>query len=315
MSLKLDVLVATYQRPHMLARALESLLDAPAPVGLNVHVTVIDNDHSEATGHVIERYIPRFDGRLAHVSEHRRGKSHALNNGIEHTSGDLIGFIDDDEEVDTGWYTQIVHAFRDERVGFIGGPCLPRWGAVPPAWLPATFRGVIGYVDDGDRVMVFGKDAPGILMGGNAVIRRRVLERAGPFAPQLGPTGDRRLMSGEDEELFSRLLRADALGLYVPDLKIYHYVPAERLTKRYFRRWCFWHGVSSSVIERLRPSPVRRVGRIPRYVVGSAARGLAQLVGGARAVDPSRRFASELSMWQLAGFVYGAYWYEPEPRA
>ena len=298
----------------MLARALESLLEAPVPIGLTVRVTVIDNDHSDATRHVIERVLPRFHGRLAHVTELRRGKSHALNTGIRHTNGDLIGVIDDDEEIDKEWYAQIAHAFRDERVGFIGGPCLPRWGAAPPAWLPPTYGGVIGYVDDGDRVMVFGKDAPGILMGGNAVIRRRVLERAGPYAPELGPTGDRRLMSGEDEELFGRLLRADALGLYVPGLKIYHYVPPERLTKRYYRRWCFWHGVSSSVIERLRPSPVRRVGRIPRYLLGSAARSLVQMAANARAVDASRRFASELTMWRLAGFVYGAYWYRSEPR-
>jgi hypothetical protein len=43
-------------------------------------------------------------------------------------------------------------------------------------------------------------------------------------------------------------------------------------------------------------------------------RGLVEITASARAVDPSRRFASELSMWQLAGFVYGAYWYRPEPR-
>jgi cellulose synthase/poly-beta-1,6-N-acetylglucosamine synthase-like glycosyltransferase len=308
--MKLDVLVATCERPELLSRTLESLLSAPVPVGLDVHVTVIHNDDSQGTRDVVERAEPAFHGRLHYVHERRRGKSHALNRGIRATSGDLIGLIDDDEEIEAGWYAHVVHAFRDERVDFIGGPCLPRWGAVPPAWMPAAYRGVIGYVDDGDRVMVFGKDAPGILMGGNAVIRRRVLQRTGTFLPELGPTPDRRMFSGEDEDLYARLLIAGAHGLYIPGLKIYHYVPPERLTKRYYRSWCFWNGVSRSVIDSHRPSHVIRVGKVPRYLYGAAVRGLMRVLRPFRhRVDPASRFSAELALWHLLGFVYGSYFH------
>jgi glucosyl-dolichyl phosphate glucuronosyltransferase len=311
--MKLDVLVATCERPELLARTLESLLSAPRPVGLDVHVTVIHNDGAVATRDVVKQVEGAFEGRLHYIQEAQRGKSYALNTGIQATSGDLIGFIDDDEEVDTGWFAQIAHAFRDERVDFIGGPCLPRWGAVPPNWMPASYRGVIGYVDDGDRVMVFGKDAPGILMGGNAVIRRRVLQRAGEFLTTLGPRPDARLMSGEDEDFYARLLDVGAHGLYIPDLKIYHYVPAERLTKRYYRRWCFWNGVSRSVIDAHRPSRVTRVGKVPRHLYGSAARGLMRMVQSFRSrLEPSSRFAAELAVWHLLGFIYGSYFHRRE---
>lgn len=305
--MKLDVLVTTFERPHMLARTLESLWQAPIPVGLTVNITVIENEPSAGAAAVVEQFAERFEGRVKYVRERRRGKSNALNTGINLTDGDLIGVVDDDEEVDPGWYAQIVHAFRDERVDFIGGPCLPRWGAVPPSWMPASYRGVIGYVDDGDRVMVFGKDAPGILMGGNAVVRRAVLERVGFFSPRLGPTADRRLMSGEDEHLYVRLLREGAYGLYNPGLKIYHYVPPERLTKKYYRRWCFWNGVSRSIIEHERPSSVVRVGKVPRYLYGTAMRGLMRVFAPFRPIDPSSRFAAELAVWHLLGFVYGSY--------
>jgi glycosyltransferase involved in cell wall biosynthesis len=314
--MRLDVLIATCERPVLLSRTLESLLSAPVPVGFDVRVTVIHNDGTDATRHVVEQFERAFEGRLHYIHERRRGKSYALNTGIHTTTGDLIGFIDDDEEVDTGWYAQIIHAFRDESVDFIGGPCLPRWGAVPPSWMPSSYRGVIGYVDDGDRVMVFGKDAPGILMGGNAVIRRRVLQRAGDFLPALGPRPDRRLLSGEDEDFYARLLDVGAHGLYVPGLRIYHYVPAERLTKQYYRRWCFWNGVSRSVIDSQRPSHVIRVGKVPRYLYGSAVRGLMRVVQSFRGrLDPSSRFAAELAVWHLLGFVYGCYFHRSDVEA
>ena len=306
--MKLDVLIATCERPHLLHRTLESVIAAPIPIGLDVHVLVVDNDGDAATRRVVERLAPRFDGRLGYAHERRRGKSYALNSGIEATAGDLIGFLDDDEEIDPGWFAEVLHAFGDERVDFISGACLPRWGAVPPGWMPASFRGVIGHVDDGDRVMVFGKDAPGILMGGNAVVRRRVVRLAGEFLPALGPRPDRRLMSGEDEDFYGRLLSAGAHGLYVPNLKIYHYVPPERLTKHYYRRWCFWNGVSRSVIELQRPSSAIRVGKVPRYLYGTAVRGLLRIVCSLRGpLDPASRFAAELAVWHLLGFVYGSY--------
>lgn len=304
----LDVLVATCERPDLLARTLSSLLAAPVPPGLEVRVTVVHNDGTNAARMVVEHWIPRFEGRLAYRYERRRGKSHALNAGVEATDGDLIGFVDDDEEINRGWYREVLRAFQHEGVDFIGGPCLPRWGAVPPSWMPPAYRGVIGYVDDGDQVMVFGKDAPGILMGGNAVVRRRTLQRTGRFEPQLGPQPDRRLMSGEDEDLYVRLLSAGAHGLYIPDLKIYHYVPADRLTKPYYRRWCFWNGVSRSLIEGRRPSAAIRIGKVPRYLYGRAVRGLVQLLRPFRAaVDPASRFAAELALWHIVGFIYGTY--------
>jgi len=314
--MKLDVIVATCERPHLLTRTLESLLAAPIPRGLDVHVTVVHNDGETATRETVDAFTGRFDGRLQYIHEERRGKSYALNTGITHTDGDLLGFVDDDEEIDLGWYTQVFAAFRNGEVDFIGGPCLPRWGAVPPTWMPESYRGVIGYVDDGDRVMVFGKDAPGILMGGNAVVRRRVLHRAGEFLPALGPRPDRRLLSGEDEDFYARLLSAGAHGLYIPDLKIYHYVPPERLTKQYYRRWCFWNGVSRSVIDAYRPARVTHVGKVPRYLYGSAVRGVMRVLRSFRgSFDPSSRFAGELAVWHLLGFVYGSYFHRDDAEA
>src|SRR5262249_61861782 len=127
---------------------------------------------------------------------------------------------------------------RDSRVDFISGPYLPRWGAPPPEWLPREYPGVIGWVEAGDRVLKFGADTGGVLLGGNAVVRRSAGEAAGWYNVAFGNSGAK-VGGCEDVDFFERLMLLGSTGYYVPRLIIYHYVPPSRLTKRYHRHWCF----------------------------------------------------------------------------
>lgn len=309
----LNVIIATYNRCDLLGRTLASLLAAEAPSGLDVCVTVADNNSKDKTREVVEAWMPKFAGRLHYLFEGRQGKSYALNTAIASTDSDLIGMIDDDEEVDKNWYARVAEAFKDRAVDFIGGPYLPRWGAEPPAWLPESYRGVIGWVDAGDKVLPYNENYPGILMGGNAVFRRALLARVGPYATNLGRT-DKHLLSCEDEDMYQRLLAAGARGCYVPDLIIHHYIPPERLTKRYYRRWCFWRGVSHGVMDRKRRSPVVYLFGVPRWFYGQAARGLLRIATATfnRRSDAAQNFSGELDVWNLMGFFYGKHFYHPE---
>lgn len=310
--MKLDVVIATYNRRELLGRALASLLAAEVPGGMTARVIVVDNNSNDGTPEVVKEWGGRFGGRLEYVFEGRQGKSHALNAGIDAARGDLVGMIDDDEEADARWYTTVREAFADPSVDFIGGACLPRWGAPQPSWLPRDYPGVIGWIDGGDRVAAYGSEYEGVLMGGNAVLRRAVFERVGLYATSLGPTG-RRLGLGEDQEMFERLMAAGLRGFYRPDLVIYHYVPPERLTKRYYRRWCFRNGVSLGVIDRGRRAPVAYLAGVPRWLYGKAARSLLRMAReGLRSDgDPARVFSNELPVWDLAGFFYGKHFARP----
>src|SRR5262245_38477770 len=107
----LDVIIPTHNRHLMLARTLKSLLDAPVPAGLEVCITVVDNNSSDETRNVVNEFSAGIGRALKYVFEARQGRSFALNAGIHSTDGDLIGMIDDDEEIDRLWYTTINSAF------------------------------------------------------------------------------------------------------------------------------------------------------------------------------------------------------------
>ena len=118
------------------------------------------------------------------------GKPHALNAGVAAAAGDLIGLIDDDEEIAPDWFRVVWRHFNGHpELDFIGGKCLPLWGAPRPVWLGRHYVGVIGWVDPGPQQQVMDGRYQGMLMGGNAVIRRRALERAGPYSAELSRTG------------------------------------------------------------------------------------------------------------------------------
>ena len=160
------------------------------PDGLDVRVLVVDNASTDGTRALVEESAHAVcAGGFSTSSSATPGKPHALNAGIAATDGDLIGLIDDDEEVDAGWFESIQRHFAAgrEHVDFIGGKCLPLWGAPRPGWLGRGYLGVIGWVDPGPLPRAMDASYPGILMGGNAVIRRRVsgarrsvLDRAQP---------------------------------------------------------------------------------------------------------------------------------------
>lgn len=310
--MQLDVIIPTYNRHDLLERTLASLLAAPVPEGLRVGVTVVDNNSKDATRETVEAWQEKFAGRLKYILETEQGRSPAINAGIRAADGDLVGMIDDDEEIDAGWYARIKSAFADDTLDFIGGPCLPRWGMECPEWLPKDHPGVIGWIDGGDKVQAFGTEYEGILMGGNAVARRALLEKVGLYATNLGRSGSN-LMSGEDQDMFERLMAAQARGLYLPDLIIYHYVPPERLTKRYYRRWCFWNGVSLGMIDRRKRAPVAYLAGVPRWLYGRAARRLLQ--AGRESLRSGRNspqvFSGELVAWDFVGFIYGKHFYRP----
>jgi glucosyl-dolichyl phosphate glucuronosyltransferase len=311
--MQLDVVIPTYNRSLLLRKALRSLLDARLPPGLEVRITVVDNNSSDDTREVILAEQAKADRPISYVFEKRQGRSPALNAGVAATSGSHVGFIDDDEQVDKSWYEQIVSVFSEHDVDFIGGPYVPQFESAVPEWLPREYNSVIGAVDGGTSRVPFDRNYPGILMGGNAVFTRETLQKVGPYSIALGRSGNR-LLSCEDEEMYERLLAAGARGLYVPELIIYHFVPTERLTKRYHRAWCFWQSVSSAVLDRIRPQPTAYVLGVPRYFYGRALRGMLRLASIWNR-EPASRFSNELSLWELAGFFYGKHFYRPDGQS
>ena len=297
----LDLLIPTFNRATLLQKCLESIARALHPTTLNINVVILDNNSSDSTPQVAQAFVRRQSTiKFQYVFVARAGKSAALNEGISRTHSELVGMIDDDEELDENWFDVVAKEMRDPDLEYIGGPYLPNWEVPPPGWLPDRARGVLGIVPRVRRT-AFAADFPGILMGGNAVIRRHTLEKVLPYPDKISKIAGR-VWSGEDEAIYHRLLSIGAKGIAVPELKIYHWIPAHRLNRQYFRRWSWERGRGIGYQYRLRRFDGANILGIPRYKFREAARGIKKFVFARSERD---RFEAELALLDFCGLLYG----------
>lgn len=300
----LDVVIPTFNRSRSVVRTLESLRRAPVPAGLTVTVFVVDNASTDDTRAQVEAASRAWPaGSVHYVFEQYPGASAARNAGVMASRGTMIGFLDDDVEVERDWFTVVHEAFADETLDFAGGPYAPAWEVPPPAWLPIGYAAVLG---TSPATAPTGDYGPGLcLTTGNAVIRRAALQRVGAFNTRLGrgPVG---LGSCEDHELTLRLVSAGRRGRYLPGLRVRHHIPAARMTRRYYRRWVFDHAASYAQLSTLYAEPVVHLFGIPRYYYRQALTGLGRLLARwtLRRL-PGQALDDELPMWHLAGFAWG----------
>jgi glycosyltransferase involved in cell wall biosynthesis len=310
-TLSATVLVCTYNRAGLLREMLESLRANEA--AREWDVVVVDNNSTDDTRAVVEAMGPRFPVPLSYAFEPQQGKSHALNTGIALARGEVVVFTDDDVRVGHGWLdAACAELDADHALDYTGGPVRPIWGAPPPAWLDqqrADLWGTLAILDYGNRGFVF-EERQRVPLGANMAVRRRLIERIGGFDAELGRRG-RSLLGQEQAEFFARGRSLGARGAYVPAMELHHHVPPERLTKRYFRRWWFWKGVSRARVDLMHQQTelgldlraVPYVLRVPRFVWGLLLRGAVRWLGSMPARERVSATRYEMQCAYALGYV------------
>jgi len=305
------ILVCTYNRSDELSRTLDSLAGLRVRNDISWDVLIVDNNSTDSTREVVERRVPSFPAPLRYVFEGRQGKSHALNTGMAATAARILLFTDDDVRVPATWLNAAVAPLleRDD-IEYTGGPVRPIWGARQPVWLEETgnLGGTIAVKDHGRAPFVF-EERKKTPLGVNMAVRRSLIDRIGGFRPDLGRSG-KSLLGQEQAEFFYRSRHAGARGLYVPDMVVDHVVPAARLTRRYFRRWWYWKGVSHARLHNIHHETelglsltnVPRVAGIPRFVCGTMLDSVRGWVNAWISGDPVQRAERGLMILYSLGY-------------
>ena len=305
------VLIATFNRAALLGDTLDTLARVDPPASRSWDVVVIDNNSRDQTRAIVESRQQFFPVPLRYVFEPRQGRSAALNTGQRVTTAPFILYTDDDVRVAPGWLNVGIEALA-EGWDYVGGPVDPLWEAPRPSWLHHDLHGTIAILDYGSSRFVF-EDRRRVPLGANMGVRRDLLHRIGGFREDLGRSSGKRLMGQEVPDLLARARAVRARGLYAPDFRVEHHVPAARLTKPYFRRWWYGKGLSKASLELHQPLTelgldLRRephIGSVPRFIVGDAIRDatayMRALVGG----NEARRFRHEMMLAYAAGYIAG----------
>jgi GT2 family glycosyltransferase len=201
-----SIVIPTRARLSYLEVALSSI--APQAARLDAEVLVVDDDGPSRAAHEL---AARFGARY---EPHPRplGLNVARNTGVERSDGELVAFVDDDVRASPGWLSALLDAARrNPQIEVFTGPIIARLEGPAPRSCGRE-RAPITTLELGSS------DADArFAWGANMTIRRRALERVGPF--------DVSLEHGGDEQEWQERLRAqtpDARVLYVAGAAVEH---------------------------------------------------------------------------------------------
>jgi len=313
-----SVLICTYNRAAMLRETLAALRDLAMPPGCDVDIVVVDNNSTDDTALVLSEAARDSSVPIVYLKEARQGKSFALNSGLAVARGDVIALTDDDVLPAQDWLCRIVDGFRERDVTFVFGKVLPRWGCVPPPELLTTraqhIWGPLAIVDYGDLAIDYRPESVGqrLPIGANLAFARSALTTIGGWRTDLGKVNNS-LISGEDHEIFVRLRRHGLYsGYYDPMISVRHFVPASRLTRRYFRQWFYWHGKTnalmlSDLFPELDLKHVPRIFGVPRFIYRQAVSQLWRYLKCVGRKDALALLTEELWTLRYAGMI-GEIW-------
>ncbi len=187
-----SVIIPTYNRAHLIADAVQSVLDQTYP---NIEVIVVDDGSTDETVKVLDR----FGDAVTVLKQVNQGVAAARNTGIKAVQGDYISFLDSDDmfvpekiarQMETPPGKDALHFCRLANVDLIEGSGIAkRMIGDNINWITTDAQGnALDQINDlakGRYINVVG-----------LLARREVVERIGDFDP--------RFSAGEDEDWIFR---------------------------------------------------------------------------------------------------------------
>ncbi len=297
-----SIIVCTYNRADSLRDTLHALQSQVSSPECQWEVVVVDNNSKDHTRQVVEEFRARWP-LLRYEFEAQQGLSHARNLGIRAARGEVLLFTDDDVLPESDWLKTTLAGMQEYQADACGGYIAPIWETPPPAWLTERFYGFLAVRADrsDDYPIVTSSQAP---FGANMAIKRAVFDKVGLFDTSRGRKGNV-LASGEDGEMFQRILAADLKAVFLGKSRVHHKVEAFRLTKGYFRRWRFQ--TSRNIAQSLGMEGGRRMFNIPLYVFPQFLRAIARMLWGYMTLPRDEAFNREIIVFHFLGLMQGLY--------
>jgi|ERR1700683_4322643 len=290
----ISICICTFQRPQALSALLRSLQNL-VPSTPSSEVIVVDNDSERSAEPVVRQAI--LEGQeIVYLVEPIQSIALARNKSVHHARGEWLAFIDDDEEADSRWLSELWRWVQAGNVDAAFGVVEHYFDPGTPDWLrvsyPAQKRISGGAVIWWDAAT------------NNALVRRSMLlELSELFDPVFGLTG------GEDTDLFQRMFARGALFVGVSSAIVRERIPASRANARYLIKWWLCAGAATGRIQQRvqqKRASARSIAAWPRIkrMVGSGLLGaLCFYVSRVRALRYlcAAAFESGFVYYQLSG--------------
>lgn len=171
--MKVSFVIPAYNEERTVAACIEAIQTEAGRTSNDVEILVVNNASTDRTRTVAEEAGARV------IDEPRKGLARVRQTGFEHSSGEIVANIDADVLIPLGWLDIVIVRFaRDPDLVALSGPFVYHDLSLPSRIATRLFYWA-GYFVSKVGTLFTGRGA--MLQGGNFVIRRSALEKAGGF--------------------------------------------------------------------------------------------------------------------------------------
>ncbi|MBE9038749.1 glycosyltransferase family 2 protein [aff. Roholtiella sp. LEGE 12411] len=234
-NLDITIAIPTYNGATRLPKILDKLLTQRRIEHLNGEIVIVDNNSSDDTSEVIERYqkICNSNFPLRYFLETEQGAAFARLRAVREARGELIAFLDDDNLPDPDWVAE-AYTFGAEhpQAGVWSGQIHGDFEVKPPekferiqAFLAIREHGLEPHLFDAANLRL----PPGAAI----IVRKKAWSENVPQRPKLSGKLPGILVQGDDYEPLLYIHYAGWEIWYNPTMHTYHQIPRWRLEKEY----------------------------------------------------------------------------------
>ncbi|MHB1770018.1 MAG: glycosyltransferase family 2 protein [Minisyncoccota bacterium] len=212
--MRISLVIPAYNEEQRLPACLRAVERELRRAPCDAEVIVVNNASTDRTGEIARGY-----SWVRVVDEPRKGLVRARAAGLAAATGELIANVDSDTMLPEGWLTTVLEEFaRDDNLAALSGPFIYY---DLPLFQRALVRGFyfFGYLSHLANQHVFHTGA--MLQGGNFIVRRTHLERAGGFDTSIE-------FYGEDTDVARRISK---VGKVKWTFRLPMYASGRRLAK------------------------------------------------------------------------------------
>jgi glycosyltransferase involved in cell wall biosynthesis len=211
--LSVSVIIPVYQSARTIREALDSVFAQTIPLA---EVIVVDDGSTDN----LDQELEPFMDRIFVLKQKNSGAAAARNNGIRHSSGDVIAFLDADDIWLVDKLERQLHLFDNQQVGVVfGNVFLGYQGVLQQKTYFDLYKPERGHV----FLPLFAQDFIPIL---SVLVRRMVFEQVGLF--------DESIQNVEDYDLLLRMAQVCEFDYVLEAIAVYWLSP-QQISKKFIQ--------------------------------------------------------------------------------
>jgi hypothetical protein len=226
-----SVIIPTQRRPQSLQTAARSAMRQGLPPACALELVIVDNDEAGSARSVVAALAGEASCPVLYVHEPSPGVANARNAGLAAAHGELIAFLDDDEEAPPAWLFELLAVRARLDADAVFGPVRGR--------APQGFDRHRAYFED-----FFSRKGPAATGAtdafwgcGNSLVRRSALpDPDRPFSAVRNHIG------GEDDLMFGEMAASGARFAWAADAWVWEDPDPRRLSLGYTIPRAFAYG-------------------------------------------------------------------------